>query len=51
MDNFEDEYLEQHIKGFAEDCEKTGIEWSRDLDYIARHFYELGKIRNEKIRN
>lgn len=50
MDNFEDEYLEQHIKEFAEDCEKIGIEWSRDLDYIARHFYELGKIRNEKLR-
>ena len=46
MDNFEDEYLEQHIKEFAEDCKKTGIEWSRDLDYIARHFYELGRIRN-----
>lgn len=36
------EYLEEKIRIFAEDCEEAGVEWSSDLDYIARHFFELG---------
>lgn len=42
------EYLEEKIRAFAEDCEETGVEWSSDLDYIARHFFELGFNAKEK---
>lgn len=36
------EYLEEKIRAFAEDCQEAGVPWSSDLDYIARHFFELG---------
>ena len=42
------EYLEEKIRIFAEDCEEAGVEWSSDLDYIARHFFELGFNAKEK---
>ena len=42
------EYLEEKIRIFAKDCEEAGVEWSSDLDYIARHFFELGFNAKEK---
>ena len=42
------EYLEEKIRIFAEDCQEAGVPWSSDLDYIARHFFELGFNAKEK---
>ena len=40
--------LEKEIELVKGDYEQVSVEWNKDFDYIARHFFELGRLNTRK---
>ena len=40
--------LDKEIELVKGDYEQVSVEWNKDFDYIARHFFELGRLNAGK---